>query len=88
MPALKTIVLTLKNKEKIIIPIVSSNGRGFNFNGISANNEVETIRLELDRNADKVYEVVKSKQSIYRQEVSKKAFDGYVKKVNRKKTRD
>lgn len=86
MPALKTIVLTLKDKEKVIIPISSSNGKSFNFSGLTASNDVEAIRLEFEKNADANYKVVNAKYVLRRKEVSKKDFGGYIHKLDRKKT--
>ena len=60
MPALKTIVLTLKDKEKVIIPISSSNGKSFNFSGLTTNNDIEAIRLEFENSSDRTYIVTNS----------------------------
>lgn len=86
MPALKTIVLTLENKEKVIIPINTINGRSFNFSGLTPKNDVETIRLEYEKKADANYKVVNAKYVLRRKEVSKKDFGGYIHKLDRKKT--
>lgn len=88
MPALKTIVLNLKDKAKVVIPITNSKGKAFNFSELTANNDVKSIRLEFEKSADRNYTVTKSKCSIYRREVPKTSFDTYIKKMDKKKTRD
>ena len=88
MPALKTIVLNLKDKAKVVIPITNAKGKAFNFSELTANNDVKSIRLEFEKSADRNYTVTKSKCSIYRREVPKTSFDTYIKKMDRKKTRD
>lgn len=92
MPALKTIVLNLKDKEKVIIPITNAKGKTFNFSGLTASNDVESIRFEFKKSADRTYIVTKSKCSISRREVSKKCFDAYMKQKDeraaKKNTRD
>lgn len=88
MPTLKTVVLTLENKEKIVIPVSSSNGKEFKFSGLDSKNDVETIRLEYDKKADANYKVVNAKYVLRRKEVSKRDFGGYIHKLDRKKTRN
>ena len=92
MPALKAIVLNLKDKEKVVIPITNAKGKAFNFSELTANNDIKSIRLEFEKSAERTYTVTKSKCSISRREVSKECFYTYMKRKDeraaKKNTRD
>lgn len=45
---LKKVVLTLKNNEKIIVPIFADKTRGYHLDPISKGNDVQSIKFEYD----------------------------------------
>lgn len=64
---LKKVVLTLKNNEKIIVPIFSDKARGYHLDPICKENDVQAIKLEYEDMAS-IYTVNNAEKFSYRKE--------------------